>query len=309
MKPAFALTGRAARLALQKISTPFRRAQAPGAGRLTVDAPTRVFHWLFAASLVGTYLTGDSEWWRSVHIACGYMMVALIAFRLVYGLIGPRHVRLSALLRRATGWSDWVRSLKPGQRVAGRPAPQLQHLFTASVVLLLMGWIIPVFITGYAALHEWDRLLGGELLEALHEFFANGFLLLIALHLVGLVVFSLIRRRNLAWPMLTGRTPGSGPSLIQRNRVWLGWLLTVAVLTVGAWEWAHAAMFPDRMSGVVYPQHAGMIRQPPRLQPPHDQTARSVTSPHEPLLRAGFVQLPAVGTASIGVTPAGDAPL
>jgi hypothetical protein len=82
--------------------------------------------------------------------------------------------------------------------------------------------------------------VGGEILETLHEFFANGFLLLIALHLVGLLLFSLVRRRNLAAPMLTGHASGSGPAVVQRNRVWLGWLLAAGVLAFGAWEWANA---------------------------------------------------------------------
>jgi|GEM_PF-354120 cytochrome b len=249
----------AARTLSNRPDSPFSSAQAPTASRLTVDAPIRVFHWLFALSLVGAYLTGDSKWWRSSHIAFGYMMIALVAFRLVYGLVGPRHVRLSALLRRASGWSEWLQALKPGRRTLGRPAPQLQHLFTASVVLVLMMWIVPVFVTGYAALNEWDKPLGGDILETLHEFFANGFLLVIALHLAGLLLFSLVRRRNLAAPMLTGHAPGSGPAIVKRNRVWLGWLLAAGILAFGAWEWANAETVTGRTAGLGASQHTSMI--------------------------------------------------
>jgi cytochrome b len=266
MKPSLPILARilpgAGRTLSERGNSPFPSVHPSGASRLTVDAPTRVFHWLFAMSLVGAYLTGDSEWWRSSHIAFGYMMIALVTFRLIYGLIGPRHVGLSALLKRASGWSAWMEALKPGQRTPGRLTPQLQHLFTASVVLLLMVWIVPVFVTGYAALHEWDKLLGGKIFETLHEVFANGFLVLIALHLVGLLLFSLVRRRNLAAPMLTGRTPGSGPSIVQRNRVWLGWLLTAGVLAFGAWEWANAETVPDREAGLGSSRHTGMILKP-----------------------------------------------
>ena len=305
MKPALTLAGRATRRALVKIGEPLRRTHSIGSTRLTVDAPTRVFHWLFAISLLGAYLTGDSEWWRSIHIAFGYMMLALIAFRLGYGLMGPRHVRLSALVRRASGWSEWLQALRPGQHTNGPPAPQLQHLFTASVVLLLMGWIVPVFVTGYAALNEWDAFLGGEIFEALHEFFANGFLVLIALHLMGLLLFSLFRRRNLAAPMLTGRSPGNGPSLVQHNRVWLAWLLAAGVLGFGAWEWAHAASIQNRAGGVGACRHAGMIRQSPsRLQQPHDQTASPVAATHHSLFDA---RLP--GAAIFTAASARNAPL
>lgn len=125
-----------------------------------------------------------------------------------------------------------------------------------------MVWIVPVFVTGYVALHEWDKPLGGKIFETLHEVFANGFLLLIALHLVGLLLFSLVRRRNLAAPMLTGRTPGSGPSIVQRNRVWLGWLLTAGVLAFGAWEWANAETVPGGEAGLGSSRHTSIILKP-----------------------------------------------
>ncbi|MDX2204619.1 MAG: putative PEP-binding protein [Hyphomicrobiaceae bacterium] len=50
----------------------------------------------------------------------------------------------------------------------------------------------------------------------------------------------LLRRRNLAGPMLTGRTPGRGPDLVARNRGWLAGLLVVAVLGFWAWQWQTA---------------------------------------------------------------------
>jgi cytochrome b len=62
-----------------------------GAARILVwDVPTRVFHWLLVLSFAAAYLTGDSERWRDVHVAAGYSMAGLLAFRLVWGLIGTR---------------------------------------------------------------------------------------------------------------------------------------------------------------------------------------------------------------------------
>ena len=59
------------------------------ATRLVVDAPMRMFHWLFALSFVGAYVTADSERWRLVHVTLGYTMAGLLVFRLLYGLLGP----------------------------------------------------------------------------------------------------------------------------------------------------------------------------------------------------------------------------
>jgi hypothetical protein len=55
--------------AFSAASTPPRSAAAPG--RLVTDAPTRMFHWLFALSFLGAYLTADGEHWRLLHVTLG----------------------------------------------------------------------------------------------------------------------------------------------------------------------------------------------------------------------------------------------
>ena len=48
---------------------------------------------------------------------------------------------------------------------------------------------------------------------------------------------SLLRRKNQASPMLSGRTEGVGPDLVKHNRAWLAGLLLLAVLAYWSWEW------------------------------------------------------------------------
>jgi len=62
---------------------PSRAARKPG--RRVTDAPTRMFHWLFALSFVGAYATADGESWRALHVTLGYTMVGLLVFRVLYG--------------------------------------------------------------------------------------------------------------------------------------------------------------------------------------------------------------------------------
>ena len=52
----------------------------------------------------------------------------------------------------------------------------------------------------------------------------------------GLLALSLLRRRNLATPMLTGRIPGVGPDLIKRNHAVLAAVLLTAVLSFWVWQ-------------------------------------------------------------------------
>ena len=52
-------------------ASPAKPMTPQGLGRLVTDAPMRMFHWLFALSFVGAYISADSEHWRLVHVVLG----------------------------------------------------------------------------------------------------------------------------------------------------------------------------------------------------------------------------------------------
>lgn len=199
-------------------------------GRLTIDAPIRAFHWLFALSVTGAWLTAESEHWRALHVTLGYAFGGLLLFRLVYGLIGPRQAGLSLLWRRASGLGNWLRGVFSGQADLTR----LATLGMGSAMLLLLLVAAPLVLSGYAGHVNW---LGMEdALEEVHEFFANIAMTLVLTHLALIAVLSLIRRKHLALPMLTGRTAGPGPDLVKANRGWLAMLVIAAYLGFVAWQ-------------------------------------------------------------------------
>jgi len=212
----------------------------PVATRRVTDAPTRMVHWLFALCFVGAYATADGERWRLLHVTLGYTLAGLLGFRVLYGLVGPQHARLSLLWRKVNGLPKWLRSFKPtaGQALlADVNWRQGQNLAMAGAVVFLMALVLPLTLSGYATYNEW----GGEWLEELHEFVGEFFLWTVLAHLGLLLGLSLLRRKNQALPMLTGRIEGNGPDFAKRNHVWLAGLLLVAVLGYWAWEWQQAS--------------------------------------------------------------------
>ncbi len=205
--------------------------------RLAVDAPTRMFHALFALAFFGAWLTAETERLRALHITLGYTMAGLLVFRLVYGLFGPKQARLSLMWRRVRGFPAWLRGLARVRDPRALPwRGALPLLVGGSIVLLLLA-TVPQVLTGYATFHEWDDALGFELFEELHEVIGNGMLALVLVHLAAVLVMSLNLRRNLPWQMVDGRVPGRGADLVANNRRWLAALMVIAVLGYGAWEW------------------------------------------------------------------------
>jgi cytochrome b len=200
--------------------------------RRVIDAPIRAFHWLFALSFTGAWLTAESDQWRGLHVTLGYAFGALLLFRVVYGLMGPRQARLSLLWHRVSGLGDWWRHARAGKI----DLPRLATLGMGAAMLLLMAIAAPLVLAGYGAYVDGPGM--EDLLEDLHEFLANSAMALVAAHLTLIVLLSLLRRRNLALPMLTGHTPGPGPDLVKANRAWLAGLLLVTFLGFVGWQTA-----------------------------------------------------------------------
>ena len=193
--------------------------------RRVVDAPTRAFHLLFALCCTGAYLTGESESWKLPHITLGYTLVGLLGFRLVWGLVGPRPVRWST-------WSGKLRGLlqaKVDARQGRFFSPSTQGVSMVAVLVGVITFAVLTITSGWIT----DAELTGDWMSEIHESAGNALLALVTLH-VGLVVgWSLMRQRNLATPMWSGRVGGRGPDLVKHNRSWLAIVMAACVL--GFW--------------------------------------------------------------------------
>lgn len=211
---------------------PAATASARPATRRVLDAPTRAMHWLMALSFLGAYLTADGERWRLVHVTLGYTLAGLLVARLAWGLWGPRPARLAGLWRRLQGLPAWLKAAA-ALRIDVR---QGQNLALALGIALLLALIAPLVLSGYGVYQEWS----GDWLEEVHEFLGNAMLALVLAHIASVLTASLLRRRNLVAPMISGRARGSGPDLVKRPLTSVAALLVAAVLAFWAWQWQTA---------------------------------------------------------------------
>jgi cytochrome b len=199
---------------------------------LVWDAPVRVFHWLLVLSFAGAYLTAESERWRLVHVSLGYTMGGLVAFRILWGLLGTRYARFGSFVRRPSTVMRYVRAL-----FAGRPEHHVGHNPAGAVaIVLLLLLSIATVATGWAIYND----VGGKLPEQLHEGAANFMLAVVGVHVAGVVLASWLHRENLVRSMVTGKKEGTPDEGIRRPWRPLALILLVAVLGFWWLQWQSA---------------------------------------------------------------------
>jgi cytochrome b len=208
---------------------------------LVWDFPTRAFHWLLALSFTGAFVTADSERWRDLHVTLGYTVAGLIAFRLLWGIVGTRYARFSSFSFGPRAVLGYVKSLftrQPRHYVGHNPAGSWAICLLLALGLLAAG-------SGYATYAE----LGGEdAFEDLHEGLANAMLALVFVHIAGVAVSSLLHRENLARAMVSGRKKAAAGEGIRRAHWIVG---AVLIASVGAfWSAGGGRLVPD-LSGRV----------------------------------------------------------
>lgn len=187
------------------------------------DIPTRVFHWALALSFAGAFLTAETERYRDLHIALGYLMLGLIAFRLVWGFVGSRYARFDSFLFHPNQIVTYLKSLLRRQ-----PMHYLGHNPAGAVaIFLLLGMGITATISGVLLYQE----IGGEMFEELHEAAANLMLGVVVIHIAGVFVSSVMHRENLVRSMITGYKSGTSALGITRPFAWLGVIMAAIMVT------------------------------------------------------------------------------
>lgn len=205
-------------------------------GRLLTDYPTRAFHALFGLCFVGAYLTSDSEHWRLVHATLGYSLIALLGFRLIYGLVGPRPVRWATLWSKLSNSRNWLRSAATmaSRKWLNQGLSLAQSWFAFAALVL----VIPLAISGHLQFNEIGPDWWLEVLEEVHEWGGNLLGLLAVGHVILIAWMSGIRKQNHAQLMWSGRIQEKGPDLITQPRMPMALALLVlfAMGVVGIWQ-------------------------------------------------------------------------
>jgi len=162
------------------------------------DLPVRLFHWSLAGLFVGAFAVAHLADERSptfaIHMLLGLILMAAIAMRLVWGLVGSRHARFGSFLFSPAALVGYLKDA-----LAGRDRRYAGHNPGSSWAIYGMV-LLPVALVTTGVLSQPKN----ELFEELHG--ALGWVMLAAVvaHLAGLAVYTWRHRENLPLSMVTG---------------------------------------------------------------------------------------------------------
>ena len=205
------------------------------------DVPTRLFHGMFAGSFLTAFVIAntvdDESLSFAYHMLAGLFMLFVVAWRLIWGLVGTRHARFSDFQFSPAGLAQYLAGI-----VSGSKAKWAGHNPASSwAALLMLGMAIGLGVTGIAMASG-----AGEAYEDLHELLANGLLFVVVLHVAGVVLHQLKHRDAMALSMLTGdKHDVDHTEPVVRSHTLLGGALLLASFWFGTTLWQHF----DRTTG------------------------------------------------------------
>jgi cytochrome b len=200
------------------------------------DLPVRLVHWSLVALL-------PSLWWTwhsgrtQLHEKLGYLTLGLLLFRILWGIFGSSTARFVHFVKGPRAIAAYLSGRSPAR-------PGHNPLGALSVLALLGLMIIEVGLGLFA--QDVDGIEAGSLAKFVsydtaewardwHAWLFNIILAVVALHVLAILFYLLIKRDNLVGPMVTGRKevgdevvePAAAPA-------WRG-LVTALIAAAAAW--------------------------------------------------------------------------
>lgn len=175
---------------------------------LVWDAPVRLFHWL-AALLVGAEYATLKLNWIDWHVRVGEVLLALVIARLLWGCIGSETARFSGFVKSPAAALRHLRHLfhrEPDVQVGHNAAGGWMVLLLLALLLVetLSGLYVNNEIADQGPLSVMVPAWLANAIAALHGLGWYALLALVALHVLAIAFYAVVKRQHLLRPMLTG---------------------------------------------------------------------------------------------------------
>lgn len=175
------------------------------------DLPTRLFHWLLVLTFGALWGTAElgSEYMQ-YHMYCGYFMLFLIGFRLVWGVVGTTHARFSSFFPTISRLKTYLKTTPTQEKLNTPGHNPLGAIMVFGMLLLLLAQAVSglfitddVFTSGpYSGVLEGDWQ---KLANRVHDVCFTLLQACIALHIAAIIFYKGVKNKNLVKPMITGK--------------------------------------------------------------------------------------------------------
>jgi cytochrome b len=208
--------------------------------RFIWDLPIRVFHWSLVILIALSWWTekaGLMDW----HRRSGLTIVALLIFRLLWGIFGSSTARFAGFVKGPRAVIAYMRPgnddvLPPGHNpLGGWSVIALLAILSIQVGTGLFAVDVDGIESGpLSYLVSFDT---GRLFSKFHGYCFNCVLVLSALHIGAIAFYLVVRRRNLIRAMITGTqraTPGETGDAI-KVPAWRSFVAVAVAAGIAYW--------------------------------------------------------------------------
>ena len=203
------------------------------------DGFIRSFHWLLVINIAVLYFSID-EGMIELHFVAGFFAIALIVTRLVWGLVGSKTAKLSALLHSPIAV---FKEFKNPSKGVGHSAPgsyMVLLFFVLIIVQLVTGLMSSDGILTDGPLVEYVSSSTVDFANWLHRLNFDILFYAICLHVTAIVVYK-IKGKPLVKAMITGKQANSEQAtqtnIDNTKAPWLAWAIFVGLLVLLAVTW------------------------------------------------------------------------
>ncbi len=210
--------------------------------RLIWDLPLRLFHWSFVLTIFGLWYTAEqgSEL-IDIHMILGYVVLGLLVFRVLWGVIGPKHARFSQFIPSPKTLLNYLKNKdKKNQSAGHNPLGALMVVLMIFLVSIqsISGLFIDddVFSAG-----PYNSIISSDIEKVMSFLHHNTFdlvLIAIGLHMAAIGYYTLIKKHSLIAPMVTGKKDAKivdESDEIPNSKLWRGIILAIACIIFVYW--------------------------------------------------------------------------
>jgi len=211
---------------------------------LVWDLPLRIFHWLFACTVIASWYTSDQD--RDLieqHMQLGYFALGLIMFRVIWGFVGTKHARFVSFIPKPKQLLAYLKSLKQSRASASVGHNPLGSLMVVLMIILIsLQAISGLFINDDVfSAGPYNAVVSKEveqIMAFLHHHLFDYMIIAIAIHLFAIYYYVRIKKESLIVPMITGKKSSmhiDDSDVIKHSKIWLAAVIIFTVTVFIYW--------------------------------------------------------------------------